>query len=448
MANEAVAYANKKGIDVIITDHHQKKQHPATSHQPPASSKQKPDFDLPKAHAIVWSDNVSGAGVAWIFAKEIYKHWHQNLLGFKASNALELSCIGTITDLMPSLGVNRSLIKHGLKELRQSKRPGIIALCSHAGIAQDQIGTYEIGYIIGPRINAMGRLEDALESLRLLCTKDKNRAEVLAEKLGLTNKSRQQLTETTFEHAKEKLKTKSASPVPERYGASWRKKSKIILVSHSSYNQGIIGLVAGRLVEEFYRPAIVISEDKVYSKGSVRSVNGFNIVEALRKLKDIFEDLGGHPMAAGFTIRTEKINEFKTKLKKLADREITREMLEPVIKADLELDLSAVSWELWEEIEKFSPFGLGNSKPVFVARNVKVINVRAVGRDQQHLKLTLTSHFSKPTLNFNAIAFNLGHLASKISAGDNIDICFNMEKNVWNGDESLELRIRDVKIKN
>lgn len=407
VAKKGVNYANQKKIDVIITDHH----------QPPKT--------LPKALAIIWSDQVAGTGVAWFLAKEVYHYFHKNLLGFKASNSLELACLGTITDQMPALGVNRSLIKYGLKELRKSKRPGIMALCAEAGIRQKEIRTYEIGFIIGPRLNAMGRLEDALESLRLLCTRSSERADGLAAKLGLTNRQRQQLSQTTFEHAQKTAKAQF-------------KKANLLFVSHKSYNQGIIGLVAGKLVEEFYRPAIVISQEKDFSKGSSRSIEGFNIFKALNKFTSLFKDIGGHPMAAGFTVETKNLKTLKQKLVKLAAKEIKAKLLEPKVKVDLELDLGDISWHLFKEIEKFAPFGLNNPRPVFVIKKIGVAEIRLVGRERKHLKLKLAP-------SFEAIAFNLGHLAKKISLGDEIDICFMLDKNVWNNKKTLQFNIKDIK---
>jgi len=412
VANDGVLYANKKGIDVIITDHHQ------------------PAKKVPPALSIIWSDKIAGAGVAWFLAKELYQALKPSLLGFKASNSLELACIGTVTDMMPVLEVNRSIIKYGIKELQQSQRPGIKALCQESGIVQAKIGTYEIGYIIGPRLNAMGRLEDALESLRLLCTNDDNRALSLARKLGLTNRQRQQLTETTFDHAKSLW--------------SKNKKDKIIYVANSSYNQGIVGLVAGRLVDEYYKPAVVVSQEDEYSKGSVRSVDGFNIIEFLRNFNDLFEDLGGHPMAAGFNIKTSNLAKLQQQLTKLADKKINDKLLQPKVKIDVEIDFQDINWQLVKKLEEMSPFGLGNPRPVFSVRDIKVVKLYPVGRDRQHLKLELQKGQSPI---YQAIAFGQGKLIKKLGQEQLVDVCFSLDINVWNGDESLQLMVKDIKLK-
>jgi len=410
VANQAVDYACQKGIEVIVTDHHQ------------AGEK------TPQAEAIIHSTETSGAAVAWLLAKEVYKKNHQTLRGFKASNSLELACIGTITDIMPLQGINRSIVSYGLKEIKKSNRPGIKALCNGNSIQQQEIESYHLGYIIGPRLNAMGRLENALESLRILCTKKTANAEKLAGKLNFTNRQRQQLTETTFKHALKKVK-----------------KDKIIFAAHQSYNQGIVGLVAGKLQDKFYRPAIVISKKKKISRGSARSIKGFNIIKTLRKFKNLFEDVGGHPMAAGFTIKTANLKKLEKKLIDFADQNVDKKDLQPIIEADLETELENINWKLYHQIEKFAPFGFGNKRPRFVTKGIKILQCRAVGRNKKHLKLKLITENKKT---FNAIGFNLGELSSKISSGDKIDILYTIFKNVWNGNKNLELKIKDIKKNN
>jgi single-stranded-DNA-specific exonuclease len=415
VANEGVQYAKQKGIDVIISDHHQ------------------PPTKLPAALAIVHSTQICGAGVAWFFAKELYQHFHKNLLGFKQSNALELACVGTVTDLMPVLETNRSIIFYGLKELRKTNRPGVLALCQETGVPQNQIDTFEIGFIIGPRVNAMGRLADALESLRLLCTNNHDRAKELALKLGLTNRRRQQLTINTFALARAKVGHQMAA-----------QKSKLIFISDENYNQGVIGLVAGKLVEEFYKPAIVISQGKEYSKASVRSISGFNIIEALRKFDNLYEDLGGHPMAAGFTIATVKLTELKQKFGEYVEKKLTDKDLSPKINIDLEISLSDVNWEILDEISKLAPFGVGNPRPVFAVSEVKVVDFRLVGREQKHLKLQLTATEGQASI-IDAIAFGQGAMAKKLLGNKMVAICFTIDKNIWNGNESLQLIIKDIR---
>ncbi len=426
VAHKAVEYARSKGIDVIVTDHHQKKRRPAASGQ-------RPVYNLPKAEAVVWSDKVCGTTVAWVLAGELLQG--QFLQSLKEK--LDLVAIATVGDLMPLLGPNRSIVKHGLEQLNKTKRVGLNALFKEACLKKGEIETWQIGFVIAPRINAMGRLEDALDSLRLLCTKSQTRAEKLAQILGTVNRERQELTLSTFKHASQSLKLKAQS-------------SKLIFIAHQSYNQGIIGLVAGKLAERFYRPAIVVSKGEVYSKASVRSIDGFNIIECLRTFEDIFEDIGGHPMAAGFTVKTEKLPLVQQKLEELAAKQLAEELLQPSLEADCEINLSDINYQLFKEIRKFTPFGMANPRPTFVTRGIEVVSFRQVGKEKKHLKLRLkpVSSVQCPVSKsqfFDAIYFNGGTWVSKLSPRQKIDVFYTIDENSWNGNKTLQLKIKDIK---
>ncbi len=395
-AKEKVAYAKKMGIDVIVTDHHVKPE------------------ALPDC-TIVHTTQLSGAGVSWFLAKEFGKP------------DTALAAIGTIADMVPLVGANRSIAKYGLISLNQTKRVGLFALIVDAGLAKGELGTYDVSHMIAPRLNAMGRLEHALDALRLLCTKRSDKASLLAQKLGLTNRERQKLTEDTVVHALD-LVPKSSK--------------KLIFVAHASYNQGVIGLVAGRLVEQFYRPAIVVSVGDGYSKASARSVAGFNIVEAIRSCSDILVDVGGHPMAAGFTVETKNLKKLQSRLEKLAEEALDEEKLTRKLRIDAEIPLDAVSEALWESIQAFAPFGFGNPEPVFATRNVTIKVIRLVGKDGKHLKLRLTSHVSR--LTFDAIAFNFGALYGQLQPGAEAAIAYSIDLDRWNGNKRLQLKIKDI----
>ncbi|MEK9178697.1 MAG: single-stranded-DNA-specific exonuclease RecJ, partial [Patescibacteria group bacterium] len=293
VAGSGVDYAKEQGIDVIITDHHV------------------PGKILPSAYSIVHTTKLCGAGVAYLLAQNL-KPKTSNLKP-KDDSHLELVCLATIADLVPLTGANRILVSLGLKKLRETKRPGLIELFKEAEIEPSQIHTYEIGHIIAPRLNAMGRMEDAMDSLRLLCTKNPKRAKELAKKLSETNRMRQNLTLDTFFHAKSQVDRKI--------------KNKLLFVYHETYQQGIIGLVAGRLTEEYYLPSIVISRGKLLSKASARSVSGFNIIEFIRSASEFLVDAGGHPMAAGFTFETKNLNKIEKKFQELAKKAIKKELL-------------------------------------------------------------------------------------------------------------------------
>jgi len=415
-AAEKIQDAQKLGIGVIVCDHHQ------------------PPKNKPKCTALVYTDQICAAAIAWFLSQEILRKIADRKLPI--TNHLDLVAIASIGDLEPLIGTNRSFVKYGLGVLNKTQRCGLLAIMEEAGIEKGKIGTYEVGYIIAPRLNAMGRIEHALESLRLLCTSQNEKARDLAGKLGLTNRERQLLTRETARQAIDNLKL-----IPPTAGQS----SKLIFVAHESYNQGIIGLVAGKLVEEFYRPAIVISLGEIYSKASARSISGFNIIEAIRAQADLLVDAGGHPMAAGFTVETVKIEELKKRLSETAERKISEEILVKILKIDLEIPLEAISLSLWEKVQTLAPFGLGNPEPVLATEAV-VEDFRLVGVGGKHLKLTLsgTSAAEKKKTFFGAIAFNQGFWAEKLVFGQKVKVAFTLSLNEWNGEKKMELKIKDI----
>ena len=404
VAYSQVEQANKLGLDVIITDHHV------------------PEKKKPKALAIIHTTKLAGCGVAWFLAKH---------LRVEDENGLDLATIGTITDMVSLIGANRSLVKYGLKEVQRTKRPGLRALYDFAGLDKKKIGAYEVGFIIGPRINAAGRMDDPMESLRLVCTCDEGRGIALAQKIDQSNRERQILTEKTIIHAR-KIWLNEAG------------KDSLIFVGNDSYQEGIVGLVAGRLSEEFYRPAIVFSQGKEFSKGSARSIREFNVIEAIRSCAEILASHGGHPRAAGFTVETTKISLLKEKLMEIAQNKLKYQNLSPTLKIDMELNLKEMNFELYQQIMKMEPFGQDNPQPVFVSRQVNVIGAQAVGNGQKHLKLRLSSSLSR--LVFDAIGFGLGKLFSQLSSGKTIDIVYNLTVNDWNGNQGLQLKIKDIKM--
>ncbi len=405
VANEAVDFASSLGLDVIVTDHHT------------IGSKK------PNAFAIVHSTKICGAAVGWFLSTKINsKKFSEN------DEHLGLVALATVADVMRLTGYNRTLLKFGLPALRKTKRPGLFALIKLAAIEQDKIGVYEIGHIIGPRLNAMGRLEHGLDSLRLLCTKDPKRANLLAEKLNTTNLERQKLTLDSVLHAKNIVDKK--------------KIQNLLFISHESYEPGVIGLIAGRLTEEYYRPSIVVSKGEIYSKASARSVSGFNIIEFIRLSSHLLVDAGGHPGAAGFTVETSKLLELQTLLEKLAKTKIAKKLLVRKLLIDAELNLPLISDELFTEILKLSPFGYGNPEPTFVARRVTIQDLRYVGMDQKHLKIQFKINNSKLTI--NGILFNYDQ-SLRLRIGDSVDIAYTISENIWNGNKNLELKVKDIK---
>jgi len=411
VANDAVDYANKKGIDVIITDHHV------------------PTEKLPNALAIVHTTLLCGAGVAYLLAQEISnKSKILNTKYEKLDTHLELVVLATIADLVPLTNANRVLVYFGLQKLRETKRPGLLALINKAKIKKEEIGTYEIGHMLAPRLNAMGRLASAMDSLRLVCTNNIQKAESLAEVLNQTNLERQRITQEALVHAKTKAEEKGIK--------------NLLFIADESYQQGIVGLVAGRMVEEYYLPSIIISKGEKYSKASARSVKGFNIIEFLRSASDLLVDVGGHPMAAGFTVETAKIDLLEKKLFENAEKLLKKEHLERVLRIDCELDSSFIDYETYSTIQKLAPFGMANPEPTFLTKNLTVSDIRIVGKNGKHLKLNLKSKTSN--LKFSAIAFGMGE-KNHLKIGDKADVVYTMEENSWNGYKNIELKIKDLR---
>lgn len=404
-----VEHANKIGVDVIVTDHH-------------VLGKKKP-----KAAAVIHTTQLAGVGVAWFFARQL-------LAAFKKKEklGLDLVTIGTITDMVPLLGANRSLVKYGLNQLKETKRIGLQFLYQQVGLGNEKIGTYEVGFIIGPRINASGRIQDPMDPLRLLCLKkDEKKALEIARQLNENNRERQMLTKRTSLHARE----------------LWLKKdgqSSLIFVQDQTYNEGVIGLVAQKLKDEFYRPTVVISEGEEMSRASARSIQEFNIIEAIRKCADLLDSHGGHPLAAGFNIETKKINLLKTRLQQIVEEQLAQKKFKRVLRVDAQLKLADLTPSLFNQLKGLEPFGQSNPQPVFVTKEVKVANAQLVGADKRHLKLTVYGAESKK--NIGAIGFGMGDFYSQLSSEEPIDIAYNLIANEWHGPKRLQLKLKDIKV--
>lgn len=426
-AHAAAQALKERGLDLIITDHHQLSD------------------TLPTAYAICHTPLLSGAGIAWILAKELIKSSpevkvvHTSGVDNLAIQTLDLAAIGTIADLMPVVGVNRSIIKFGLEALTHTHRLGLLAVFEEAGILGQAITPYHVGFVVAPRLNAMGRLEHALDSLRLLLTTNLERAKNLAQLLGETNKTRQDLTQQYIDQALNLVGETS---------------ERILIVDHEEFHEGVIGLVAGKLAETYYRPAIVISRKELISKASVRSVSGVNIIKLIREFSSELVSVGGHPMAAGFTIKTQNIDNFRFKLTEYAQTAIPKEALIPSLKIDCQVELTDLNQSLFNDLETLKPFGIGNPKPVFAVDHVQVKDARTVGVDGRHLKLLV----SDPTgYTLPAIGFNLGNLVlpgsvsspevkEVLSSGveRRVDLAATLDQNTWNGKTTLQLQLKDI----
>jgi single-stranded-DNA-specific exonuclease len=410
-AHDAVEYAKEKNLLVIVTDHHTKGE------------------KKPPADAILHTTKVCGTGVSYALACEISKLESpiSNKRKTNTDRYLELVALATIADCMPLQNENRTLVKFGLKALADTQRLGLEALFEEAKIEKSAIEVYHIGFVIAPRLNAAGRLASAMDSLRLLCTVDSARAKVLAKKLASTNSDRQTLTTDLFLHAKTAV--------------SSGELQKVLITSHDSYNQGIIGLIASRLTESYYRPSIVISvgNDGI-SKGSARSIKGIHIVELLKSVSDHLIQFGGHEMAAGFSIKTENISLFSEAIHAYATESISDDHLVKIMSADMELPFSQINHDLYTAIQQFAPFGQSNTEPTFVAKNVIVKDVRILGKEGKHIKLLLEQEGTF----LEAIGFGFAEKFDG-TVGDSIDIMYNITLNTWNGKSKVELRLKDVR---
>jgi len=415
--------AKDLGLNLIITDHHL------------------PGEKKPQALAILHTTKLSGSGVAWFLAKHLIKHIRggvaRGLSAFGRAHlggeiGLDLATIGTISDVVPLVGPNRSIVKYGLESVRKTKRIGLISLYQTAGISPENIGTYEIGFIIGPRLNASGRIDDPLDSLRLICTKDKERALGLAIKIEEKNRQRQDLTDQILIHARNLWLTSDG-------------KSSLIFVQDKSYEEGVIGLVAGKLMEEFYRPAVVLAPRENYWVASARSIEEFNIVEAIRACAEFLGPHGGHRKAAGFTIEESKISLVRQRLIELAQQKLGEKNLKPVLTIDMELSLKDLSLTLYEQLAKLAPFGEGNPHPVFATRNVRILDAQLVGAESKHLKLRFVDSDSGITM--EAIGFGFGDFFSQLSPEKPVDIAYILAVDEWNGKRKIQLRLKDIKIK-
>lgn len=394
VAIKQAEYAKELGLDLIITDHHL------------------PLKELPDAYSIVHSTKMCGAAVAWCLVKNILK---KEL----ADNLLELVALATVCDLIPLTGINRGFVYEGLKVLNRTNNLGLRELIKESGISLGEIGTYEIGHILGPRINAIGRLQHAVDALRLICTKDEAKAKRLAKLLSDTNKERQRLTVKAVEEARLQVD----------------KHKKIHVLVSDTWQSGIIGLIAGRIMDEFCRPTIAISIKEDLAKGSARSIDGINIVELIREHTDLLIDVGGHAGAAGFSLKKIQIAVFKNRLEDtLID---LPDIAEKVINIDAEVKKEELTKKLFSDLKKLEPFGFGNPRPVFATKKAQVTDVRTVGSGK-HLKFKSEG--------VDAIAFNMGELEKDLKNNQDIDVAYNLDIDNFTGIEKLQLKVKDIKI--
>lgn len=418
-----------KNIDVIVTDHHN------------------PPDKLPGAYAIINpkvrgelypTTEICGTAVAYKVAQALFSD--QSRIGFAQTIhfpvkgyekwSLDLVAIGTVTDMMILRGESRTLLKYGLIVLNKTRRIGLKALIRVAGIQENSIDPHVIGFQIGPRLNAAGRMGHASTSYELLITKDDATATRLADELNRKNQERQKVTETMFREAVVQAEEQKNNFIIVAYGPLW--------------SPSLVGLVAGKIMEEYHRPVIVMGKNKDGKVvGSGRSIENFNITKALEHCREFFFRFGGHSQACGFTLQDEKnLESFKNKILEYAKTVLQGGDVTPEVFIDLEAELGELSWEAMEAFELFQPFGQGNEKPRVILKNCAVISLQAVGQNGKHLKGNLGD---KNGARRSFIGFSLAHWQEKLKPGDAVDIVCEPLINEWNGNREIQLKIIDIR---
>jgi len=419
-AIEEVEYARSKGIDVIITDHHE------------------PGAKLPNAVSIVNpkvcpeecpGQELAGVGVAFKMAQALYRSLGQN--DAELEEHLDLVALGTAADIAPLIGENRILTKQGIRQIARTNKPGLKSLCFVAGLMGKEITAGQVVFIIAPRINAVGRLGDPELAIRLLTTKDDVAATQIARKLDQENRLRKKLDETTLKQALE-LVHRECDLTNDR----------AIVLAAEGWHQGVIGIVASRIVERYHVPTVMIAIEGDEGKGSARSIPSFHLYNAMRECENLLLRFGGHKYAAGLSIGKDKIPEFRDRFKRVASEMLTAEDLVPTLTIDCYLDMDRLDDDFIGRLEQFAPFGPQNTRPVFMTGNVEMVgSPYIVGHN--HLKFRA----GKGSRVFDCIGFNMGDLARKLMAhSGSIDMAYVAERVWWNNSVQLQLRVKDIQM--
>ena len=414
-SHEEIVAAAEAGIDTIVTDHHLVPEGP-----PPACAvvdPRLPDSQYPFPH-------LTGAGLAWKVAQALYHSLERQDAGWQRP-LLSLAALGTVADVAPLLDENRSIVRQGAREMGQSSIAGLRALLRSARIEGRDVDSETIAWVLAPRLNAAGRMDHASISYELLVEESEEKAAALAAILENQNRERQRLTSESLEKARTLVEM-----------------APLLMVGDPSFSPGIIGLVAGRLVEEFSRPAVVLSLGQDVCRGSCRSTPEFDIGAALYQVAPAiggFIRYGGHPQAAGFTVATEKLPLLAKHLVALARETLGERALRPHRDIDMELALGSLPRDTYRVIQALAPFGAGNPAPVFLSRNVQVVDARSMGAGGEHLRLKLRDR----GIGWDAVAFRQS--ASLPATASAVDMVYSVEVDRWNGQETLRLNVLDIR---
>lgn len=425
MSNKAeISLAKSLGMDVIITDHHQE------------------PLELPTDALAIINPNVSyetypfrylsGVGVAYKFICALFSSDHGKLaLPGSEKWFLDLVAIGTVTDMMPLIDENRVLVKYGLLVLSKTKRIGIRTFLEHLKIPFEKIDTYHIGFQIGPRLNASGRLKHANLSFDLLVTPDSAQAQKLVLQLEQVNKDRKFMTDLI------------TSEVKQQIHDTQKETDKVFFAYSKNWPVGLVGLVAGKIVQEYNRPAFILSETEGNIVASGRSIPQVNIVDVLQKTQDFYAKYGGHAAACGFTLKyKEDFDAWKLLVAKIISESLSGIDLDAVLLIDAHMPLKDIHWDFWKQLSQLMPFGQANDAPLFGSDGVKVCEVRSIGSKKQHLRLTVEQSGAR----HQAVGFGFGSYAKELSFGQKVNIAYDIDVNEWNGQKNLQLKIRDIQL--
>ncbi len=423
-AREAVAYANGLGMTVIVTDHHE------------------PGETLPPAYAVVNPHRhdstypfpcLAGVGVAFKTMQAVVRlrePVHENAY---IQKFLDLVACGTVADVMPLQGENRVFASFGLKALARTRKVGLRALLDGAGINTDKPLTPEaVGFGIGPRINAVGRLGDASVALDLLLTGDAEEALRIVGQLNTFNLERQAAQKRILEDAHRILAERDLDDV------------KVLVIASPGWNAGVVGIVAGKLVEMYGRPAIVIGVDdaETWGKGSARSIPGFDMFQGIQVCKNLLDSCGGHEMAAGLSLRMENYEAFEQLINAHAGEVLLPDAFVPRLSHDGTVDPSQITLSLLEEWSAFAPFGASNPEPRFASQDLLICEAKRIGKDLSHLKMRVRADAMEPT---DCIGFGHGHWTDRVGPGDRLEAVYIPQVNEWNGRRSLQFNIKDLR---
>ncbi len=422
-AIDKVEYARTKGIEVIICDHHL------------------PEEELPGAVAVLDPkredchypfDDLCGCGVGFKLAQGYVKKY--DLDPQLLDPLLDLQVVSIASDLVSMTGENRILAHFGLKRLNENPRKGLLAMINLAKLEPGHINIDDIVFKIGPRINAAGRMESGRLAVELLTATDDQTAFRIGEQINNSNNERKSIDREITQEALEMVRNGNALEA-----------ENVTIVYNPTWNKGVVGIVASRLVEAYYKPTVVLTKSNGFITGSARSVSGFDLYASIESCADLLENFGGHVYAAGLTMKEENLAAFCHRMNQFVASNITREELTPVVEIDARLDFSQITPKFTRILKQFQPFGPGNSNPVFLTEDVyDAGNGRKVGAGGVHLKLDLMQE-SQPYRQIAAIGFNMADYYEYIKAGNPIDICYSIVENFYRGSSTIQLRLKDIR---